>query len=257
MSIMRFRAQIKQPARMVFIFMSATIGVCCGAGEFLTTIIGTVILCAVALMSFRHRWFLSGASISKSARAVAEKSKKSAEAEVASELETAPPDSLRHEHVWGGDFVRVPMASGERLRVFVIVDETRGTVLSAVPDFAFSPWSVIAELERQVAQWGRPTQLVIDSWPEFGAKVFTDWARTAKLQIMPFSPAQQHASSIINVTRQLSRTTDSSNGFDTITTARLWLDAWRVAHNAALQQRSSEIATSDTVLPLPDRRVAS
>jgi Domain of unknown function (DUF4956) len=54
MSIVRFRTQIKKPRRMVFLFMATAIGVCCGAGEHLVTLFGTLMLSVVALVMYRQ-----------------------------------------------------------------------------------------------------------------------------------------------------------------------------------------------------------
>jgi len=52
MSIVRFRAQIKKSRRMVFLFMATVIGVCCGAGEYLVTVFGTIMLAGVAYLMY-------------------------------------------------------------------------------------------------------------------------------------------------------------------------------------------------------------
>jgi Domain of unknown function (DUF4956) len=55
MSIVRFRAQIKKSRRMVFLFMATVVGVCSGAGEYLVTVFGTVVMAGVAFYMFgRH-----------------------------------------------------------------------------------------------------------------------------------------------------------------------------------------------------------
>jgi Domain of unknown function (DUF4956) len=52
MSIVRFRAQIKKSRRMVFLFMATVIGVCSGAGEYIATVFGTLVLAGVSYVMF-------------------------------------------------------------------------------------------------------------------------------------------------------------------------------------------------------------
>jgi hypothetical protein len=232
MSLMRFRAQIKRPARMVFIFMSVTVGVCSGAGEYITTFLGTVILSGLALASHGHQWFQTGSSPAPLAAASAVTSDEAAKTE-ANASASLP--------IWGVDFVRVPLSKGERARVLMIADEASGMILAATAEKAFSVWQTIAELDRLCVENPRPRQLIGESWPEFGSKAFIDWSKESGTSFRSVAIATKAQPAVSAACRRLLEHVEAERPCDTLATLRTSLDTWRRAQNA----NSSKAAVAD------------
>ena len=53
LSIVRFRAAIKEPEELVFLFLIISIGLGCGAGQLSITIVGTIIANIIILIFYR------------------------------------------------------------------------------------------------------------------------------------------------------------------------------------------------------------
>jgi Domain of unknown function (DUF4956) len=164
MSIVRFRTQIKKPRRMVFLFMATAIGVCCGAGEHLVTLFGTLMLSVVALVMYRQ-----------------ERGKDSNEGDVpvgavASAKAVGTPASGGR---WSVDFVPTKTAGGARTRVLAIVDEESREALTLADCNEFSGARLVEELQVLVSKRGTPSSIVSDTWPECHAPVVLDWRKTS------------------------------------------------------------------------------
>lgn len=224
MSIVRFRSQIKRPQRMIFIFMAAAIGVCCGAGEYMTTILGTIVLSALTLLAFSFTP-MTGKATSKAAEKAAARA-----------LQAATPPALDAGPVsrWGVDLLPVALADGRRLRVLAVVDEGSREALAVVAETSISAARVIGELDRLIIERGKPHSIVSESWPQFASSVVVDWKRaqsidwvwldqTAKVQpfIGTFAAALQDK--ILSVER-----------YAGLMAARTSLENWRLGYNQSL-----------------------
>ena len=214
MSIVRFRAQIKQPKRMIFVFMAAAIGVCCGAGEFLTTIAGTVVLSVVALA------FFSPAHARLSARLSA--------------VSNTP--LVAEDRRWGLDIVPTVLRDGQRMRTLVVVDENTHEALALVADGSLSGSRVVDELERLIVERGRPSALISDTWPEFGSRTARDWKkeRDVDWQWVELSSTLDPEPFLVTFLRLLPDDCFKSGGFANIAEAQVALANWRDGYNGRL-----------------------
>ena len=239
MSIVRFRAQIKRPQRMIFVFMAAAIGVCCGAGEYMTTVLGTLVLSVLSLASFR----VSAAKTKTVPDAAA------ASAAVA-------------KRAWGIDFVPAQLEDGRRIRVLGIVDEGNKEALAVIPDSSFSGARVTAELDRLIAERGKPDTLVSDSWPEFGSRTVLDWKQKQGIdwQCLELSTRPQPEPFVVAFGQLLRDDCLNARGIANLIEARILLEIWRATYNgrvsAAHEWRPSaskgEQSASPAPTPAPD-----
>lgn len=160
MSIVRFRAQVKRPQRIVFVLMATAVGVCCGAGEYLATVVGTLVLSGLALAAFGI-----GQSGAPSANVPVKSS-------------TAAPTGPR----WRADLV--PLTGGEETlpKVLVVLEEaSREAVLMQLDD-SFSGAKVADALAQTAAARQVPAGVTATSWPEFGSQAVKEWRKASRIE---------------------------------------------------------------------------
>ncbi len=215
MSIVRFRTPIKKPRQMIFLFIAAAIGVCCGAGEYTTTVLGTAVMSVFLLAAFK-----------RPGKTVAD-----ATAGVTAAQETAP---------WSLDFVPTSLGDGSTARILLIVDEATGEVLLSAPDPFFSGAKVVGELGRLIAVRGKPGSLISDTWPEFGSQVVLDWNKASALEWKFRDSASARTSEgraepfIAAAHRTLRRECLDGRTFANVVEVLACLEHWRQAHNERL-----------------------
>ena len=217
MSIVRFRAQVKRPQRMIFIFMAAAIGVCCGAGEYLTTVLGTIVLSALTLMSF---WFVP----------IKIKSKNKPTAAMAT-LPVPAPLTPATGGRWGVDFLPAMLGDGRRVRVLAIVDEVSREALATIPETSFSGARVVGELDRLIAERGKPQQIVSDSWPQFASSAVLDWKRIMAIDWLWLEHVAKPEPFIVAFTSIVRDHGFAGHGYPGLIEARSGLESWRIAYN--------------------------
>jgi hypothetical protein len=210
MSIVRFRAQIKRTQRMVFVFMAAALGVCCGAGEYMATVVGTLVLSGLSLGVF---------ALSQSKPATAR---------------IAPISVVLR--TWSIEYIPAVLDGGQRLRVLTIVDETTHEALAALPDTVFSCARVLQELDRLVEARGQPGAVVSDSWPEFGSKEVAAWtkAHTVDWRIASSSALEASTGSLQSFVKFVQNACLDVRGFNNLIEARVILETCRTAYNGQL-----------------------
>jgi hypothetical protein len=238
MSIVRFRTQIKQPQRMIFVFMSAAIGVCCGAGEFLTTFVGTLVLSGLSWAAFSRT-----ANLPFAGTGVGSENNTTMEAAppvglpqgmlaAVSFTQASPPASQ-----WSIDFLPVPVDSARRIRVLMVIDETTGEALASVADTSFSSARVADELDSLFAVYGKPTHLTSDSWPEFSGRIIKDWRKSHGMdwEIVDLTDPAQPPGEIVSYGRQLHNELLVPGPTD-LNTIRDLAESFRTLHNANLER---------------------
>ena len=55
LSIVRFRAAIKEPEELIYLFLVTGIGLACGANQFLVAISATIIISILLILSYLRR----------------------------------------------------------------------------------------------------------------------------------------------------------------------------------------------------------
>jgi putative transposase len=110
---------------------------------------------------------------------------------------TVPAERLRAErrnHVWAFDFQFDQTADGRALKLLNIVDEFTRESLVMLVERGIDADTVVATLERLVADRGAPELLRMDNGPEMTAHALRDWCErsgTGTAFIEPGSPWQK------------------------------------------------------------------
>jgi putative transposase len=94
---------------------------------------------------------------------------------------------------WSLDFVSDQMTDGRRFRIMTMVDDCTRECLARVADTALSGARVARELDRLVADRGKPRMVVSDNGSELTSNAILTWAdqsRVAGHYIAPGKPMQ-------------------------------------------------------------------
>jgi putative transposase len=133
---------------------------------------------------------------------------------------------------WSLDFVADQFIDGRRMRILVVVDDCTRECLALVPDTSISGIRVARELDRVLADRGKPKMVVSDNGTELTSNAILQWADDHKVAwhyIAPGKPVQNaFAESFIGRLRDelLNETL-----FRSLSHARAVLDAWRADYN--------------------------
>ncbi len=221
MSIVRFRSQIKRPQRMIFIFMAAAIGVCCGAGEYLTTVMGTLVLSALTLAAFR----MSPAHVD--VKTIRLKAANTPLLDGVKGLSSVAAG----ERNWGVEFLPATLADGSRFRILVVVDEDTREALAVVPETSFSSARVLGELDRLMTDHGKPKTIASDSWPQFASRAAQDWKKVLAIDWIFIDQQPQTEPYVVGCAHRLRDEAHAAGGYVDLIEARRVLEDWRLAHN--------------------------
>jgi len=137
---------------------------------------------------------------------------------------------------WSVDFVADQFIDGRRLRIFVVVDDCTRECLALVADSSISGLRVARELNRLLADRGKPKMIVSDNGTELTSNAILQWADDHKVAwhyIAPGKPEQNaFAESFIGRLRDelLNETL-----FRSLAHTRAVLETWRVDYNRASQ----------------------
>lgn len=100
---------------------------------------------------------------------------------------------IRPNICWSIDFMTDVLESGQRFRMFNVIDDFNREGLLAHPAYSFPSKSVIKCLNALIKLRGKPAQIRMDNGPEFSSNSFKAWAKEkgiALLFIQPGKPAQ-------------------------------------------------------------------
>jgi putative transposase len=133
---------------------------------------------------------------------------------------------------WSLDFVADQFIDGRRMRILVVVDDCTRECLALVADTSISGIRVARELDRLLAQCGKPRMIVSDNGTELTSNAILRWADDHKVAwhyIAPGKPVQNaFAESFIGRLRDelLNETL-----FRSLPHARALLETWRIDYN--------------------------
>jgi putative transposase len=133
---------------------------------------------------------------------------------------------------WSLDFVADQFLDGRRMRILIVVDDCTRECLALVPDTSISGIRVARELDRLLAERGKPNTIVSDNGTELTSNVILQWADDHKVAwhyIAPGKPVQNaFAESFIGRLRDelLNETL-----FRSLAHTRDVLEAWRADYN--------------------------
>src|SRR6476660_308017 len=135
---------------------------------------------------------------------------------------------------WSLDFASDQFIYGRRMLILVVVDDCTRECLALVPDTSISGIRVARELDRLLADRGKPKMVVSDNGTELTSNAILQWADDHKVAwhyIAPGKPMQNaFAESFIGRLRDelLNETL-----FRSLPHARVALEAWRTDYNTA------------------------
>ena len=133
---------------------------------------------------------------------------------------------------WSLDFVADQFLDGRRMRILVVVDDCTRECLALVADTSISGTRVARELDRLLAERGKPKTIVSDNGTELTSNAVLQWADDHKVEwhyIAPGKPTQNaFAESFIGRLRDelLNETL-----FRSLPHTRAVLEAWRADYN--------------------------
>ncbi len=133
---------------------------------------------------------------------------------------------------WSHDFVADQFIDGRRMRILIVVDDCSRECLALIPDTSISGIRVARELDRLLADRGKPKMIVSDNGTELTSNAILQWADDHKVAghyIAPGKPMQNaFAESFIGRLRDelLNETL-----FRSLPHTRVVLEAWRADYN--------------------------
>jgi putative transposase len=139
---------------------------------------------------------------------------------------------LRPNERWSLDFVADQMTDGRRFRMLAIVDDCTRECLALVADTSLSGVRVARELDRLLAERGRPKMIVSDNGSEFTSNAILGWADAPRVEwhyIAPGNPMQN--SFIESFNGRLRDELLNETLFSSLSQARVALARWQLDYN--------------------------
>lgn len=139
---------------------------------------------------------------------------------------------MRPNERWSLDFVADQMTDGRRFRILAIVDDCTRECLALVADTSLSGARVARELDRLLAERGRPKMIVSDNGSELTSNAILAWADAARIEwhyIAPGKPTQNGFVESLN-----GRFRDeclNEHLFRGMAAARRIIEQWRIDYN--------------------------
>ncbi|WP_392567223.1 MULTISPECIES: IS3 family transposase [Xanthobacter] len=133
---------------------------------------------------------------------------------------------------WSLDFVSDQFTDGRRFRILTIVDDCTRECVSLLADTSLSGLRVARELDRLIAERGRPTMIVSDNGSEFTSNAILAWADQARVEwhyIAPGKPMQNGFIESFN--GRLRDELLNETLFSSLSQARTALANWRSDYN--------------------------
>ncbi|WP_315783430.1 IS3 family transposase [Bradyrhizobium sp. SZCCHNPS1003] len=135
---------------------------------------------------------------------------------------------------WSLDFVSDQMTDGRRFRILTVVDDCTRECLALVADTSLSGARVAGELDRLVAERGKPKMVVSDNGSELTSNAiltWTDQSRVAWHYIAPGKPMQN--AFIESFNGRLRDELLNETLFTSLAQARVALRCWQADYNDA------------------------
>ena len=135
---------------------------------------------------------------------------------------------------WSLDFVSDQLACGRRFRILAVVDDCTRECLALVADTSLSGRRVARELDRLVAERGRPKTIVSDNGTELTSNAILAWVDESRVgwhYIAPGKPTQNALIESFN--GRLRDELLNETLFRSLPHARAALASWRTDYNTA------------------------
>lgn len=134
---------------------------------------------------------------------------------------------------WSLDFVSDQLTDGRRFRILAVVDDCTRESLALVADTSLSGLRVARELDRLIAERGKPKMIVSDNGSEFTSNAILAWADQARVEwhyIAPGKPMQNGFIESFN--GRLRDELLNETLFSSLAHARTVLSIWRTDYNS-------------------------
>lgn len=135
---------------------------------------------------------------------------------------------------WSLDFVSDQFTDGRRFRILTVVDDCTRECLALLADTSLSGVRVARELERLIAERGKPKMIVSDNGTEFTSNAILTWAEGAGIEwhyIAPGKPMQNGFIESFN--GRLRDELLNETLFSSLAQAKATLASWRADYNTA------------------------
>ena len=133
---------------------------------------------------------------------------------------------------WSLDFVSDQLASGRRFRILTVVDDGTRECLARVADTSLSGARVARELDRLVAERGRPKTIVSDNGTELTSNAILSWADDRRIAWHYIAPGKPTQNAIIeSVNGRLRDELLNETLFRSLPHARAVLAEWRTDYD--------------------------
>ena len=135
---------------------------------------------------------------------------------------------------WSLDFVSDQFTDGRRFRILTIVDDCTRECLALLADTSLSGVRVVRELDRLIAERGKPKMIVSDNGTEFTSNAILTWVEGAGVQwhyIAPGKPMQNGFIESFN--GRLRDELLNETLFSSLVQAKAALANWRTDYNTS------------------------
>jgi putative transposase len=141
---------------------------------------------------------------------------------------------LRPNERWSLDFVSDQFTDGRRFRILTVVDDCTRECLALLADTSLSGLRVARELDRLMAERGRPQMIVSDNGSEFTLNAILAWADAARVAWHYIAPGKPMQNAFIeSFNGRLRDELLNETLFSTLSQARAALSAWRSDYNGS------------------------
>jgi putative transposase len=133
---------------------------------------------------------------------------------------------------WALDFVSDQLTDGRRFRILTVVDICTRECIGLIADTSLSGNRVVRELDRIIADRGKPKMVISDNGTEFTSNAILGWAEEQRIAwhyIAPGKPIQNRL--IESFKGRLRDELLNETLFSTLDQARMALAIWRVDYN--------------------------
>jgi putative transposase len=150
----------------------------------------------------------------------------------ASALRSLLPAAQAPNEQWSMDFLSDHLATGQRFRVFTLVDNMTRESLALEADQSLTGKRVVDVLERVSAQRGLPQVLQVDNGPEFTSQALDAWAHKNRVKLAFSRPGTPTDNPYIEAFNgRLRQECLDQQWFFSLPEARETLEKWRRDYN--------------------------
>ena len=135
---------------------------------------------------------------------------------------------------WSLDFVSDQFTDGRRFRILTVVDDCTRECLALLADTSLSGVRVVRELDRLIAERGKPKMIVSDNGTEFTSNAILTWVEGAGVQWRYIAPGKPMQNGFIeSFNGRLRDELLNETLFSSLVQAKAALASWRGDYNTA------------------------